>query len=103
MICAGSRRSHARGMSRAKGTGELNMRNLAATAIALASALGFAAPATSFADDLSHPFYANKKDARSLTAYGEKLIADDHCTAAIPFLQMAVEVDPSYAEAYLDL
>src|SRR2546428_12540767 len=71
------------------------------TALTILAAIGVAPSAG--ANDLSHPLYANKKDAKSLTAYAPKLIADDHCTAAIPFLQMAIEVDPAYAEAYLDL
>jgi cytochrome c-type biogenesis protein CcmH/NrfG len=76
------------------------MRHLAAV-LAVAAVLLPSAPAV--ADDLANPVYADQKDAKSLTAYAAKLIEDTHCSAAIPFLQLAVEVDPSYADAYLNL
>lgn len=76
------------------------MRHLAAVLVAAAA---LAAPLAAGADDLASPVYANHMDAKSLTEYAAKLIADDHCAAALPFLQMAVEQDPGFAEAYLNL
>ena len=70
----------------------------------LAAVLALIAAATALpvrAYDPERPVYADKTDARSLTSYASRLVQDDLGTAAIPFLETAIEEDPSYADAYV--
>jgi tetratricopeptide (TPR) repeat protein len=64
-----------------------------------AIAVSLAAPASAY--DPDRLIYADKMDARSLTEYGSRLVEDELATAAIPFLQTAIEEDPGYADAYV--
>jgi Flp pilus assembly protein TadD len=70
--------------------------------IRLVVAVFLVAASPAFADEAKQ-VYPNDKNPQSLNTYAKQLLADGHAAAAIPFLLSAIEMDPSLADAYMNL